>query len=140
MYARSTVTGTFSRQLTARVAVRQSAPIVFLDRPAAGAIVSSPFVLSGWALDPGAPAGTGVDAIHVWAYPVAGGPAVWVGAATYGTSRPDVGAYYGAQFGNAGFTLAGAALAPGAYDLVLFPHSTLSAAFSTPLVVRVTAR
>jgi hypothetical protein len=140
VYARSTVTGTFSKQLTARVTVRQSAPIIFLDRPSAGAIVSSPFVLSGWALDLGAPAGTGVDAIHVWAYPLTGGAAVWVGAATYGTSRPDVGAYYGAQFSNAGFTLAGAALAPGTYDLVLFPHSTLSAAFSTPLVVRVTAR
>ncbi len=76
----------------------------------------------------------------MWAYPVSGGAAQWVGAVSYGSARPDVGAYFGAQFTPSGFSFTGATLPAGTYNVALFPHSTLSGAFSTPLVVRVTVR
>jgi hypothetical protein len=34
--------------------------------------------------------GTGVDVVHLWAYPVAGGAPTFIGQAVYGTPRPDV--------------------------------------------------
>ena len=49
----------------------------------------------------------GVDAVHVWAFPVVNGvvgAGQFVAAATLGGSRPDVAAAFGAQFANAGFT------------------------------------
>ena len=32
------------------------------------AVVSGPFVVAGWALDPKATMGTGIDTLHAWAY------------------------------------------------------------------------
>lgn len=139
-YGRSTVANTFFALTTARLTVRPSAPTIFLDTPTAGATVGRPFTLAGWALDSGALSGTGIDTIHVWAYPVSGGAAQWVGAANYGSARPDVGAYFGTQFTPSGFSLAAATLPAGTYNVALFPHSTLSGAFSAPLVVPVTVR
>ena len=64
-------------------------PLVVIDAPAAGA-VGQPVTVRGWAVDGNAPSGTGVDAVHVYATP-AGGAAVFLGAATYGQARTDVG-------------------------------------------------
>src|SRR4051812_42883486 len=52
-----------------------------VDAPAANATVYSPFLVGGWALDQFASAGSGIDAVHVWAVPVSG-PAIFLGAAT----------------------------------------------------------
>src|SRR4051794_11549707 len=62
-----------------------------VDAPAVNATVSSPFAVGGWALDLSATTGTGIDAVHVWAVPVSG-PATFLGAATLGGARADVGA------------------------------------------------
>ena len=62
--------------------------LVTLESPVAGA-AGQPLEVRGWAVDGSATSGTGVDAVHVWAYPAAGNP-VFLGAATYGLSRPDV--------------------------------------------------
>ena len=85
---------------------------------------------SGHAADPlrprnGKPAG--VDAVHVWAYP-ASGPARFIGAATYGSSRPDVAAVFGARFGNSAWTVA-ADLDPGPWTIVAYLHSSISGGF-----------
>ena len=69
-----------------------------LDVPSSGAAVQGQFAVSGWALDLGADAGTGVDTVHVWAQSVASGEWGFLGAASMGVSRPDVGAAYGASF------------------------------------------
>ena len=71
-------------------------PFVVIDSPVAGS-VGQPLTVRGWAVDGTAPTGTGVDAVHVYATPAGGAP-VFLGAATYGQSRPDVGAAHGSRF------------------------------------------
>jgi hypothetical protein len=97
------------------------------------------FVFAGWALDRGASSGSGVDAIHVWAYPVGGGTPFFVGTGAYGSARPDVAAVFGSQFLNCGYTMVGA-LPPGSYDLVVYSHSAVTGAFETWRIVRVTSQ
>ncbi len=75
-----------------------------IDIPTAGAQVTAPFVVTGWALDETATTGTGIDTVHVWATSTSGVP-VFLGAATMGGARPDVGGVFGARFNNSGFTL-----------------------------------
>jgi hypothetical protein len=74
--------------------------------------------VAGWAIDEAAATGTGVDTLHVWAYPASGSP-IFVGAAGYGGARGDIGTAYGPQFTNAGFSLTGS-LPPGSYDLIVY--------------------
>jgi hypothetical protein len=54
---------------------------IALDTPATGSIVIGAFTVSGWALNRAVPSGTGVDAIHVYAFPAAGAP-IFLAAAT----------------------------------------------------------
>ena len=144
-YAHSTLTGTFNSYGSTDITVTAppSTPSMALDNPAHGSTLSPSFVLVGWAVDRGAPAGTGVDALHVYAYPlvngVLGAPA-FLGPANYGAVRSDVGAVFGNQFTNSGFSLA-ATLSPGSYRLVASAHSTVTSSFvtSTSADVTVTA-
>jgi hypothetical protein len=102
--------------------------------------VEQPFVLAGWAADLDAAAGTGIDTLHVWAYPVTGGAPVFLGTPTLGGVRPDVAAVHGDQFRGAGFALPLQGLNAGTYDLAVFPWSNVTGAFAPPNVVRVTVR
>jgi hypothetical protein len=138
VYARSTVTGTFNN--SASVSIRVLNPVMSIDSPGSSASVARTFAVAGWAIDLGAPSGTGVDAVHVWAYPTTGAAAVFAGAATYGASRTDVGAAYGNRFTNSGYNLTVSSLGAGTYDLVVYAHSPLSNTFVTSRVVRVTVR
>lgn len=70
-------------------------PQVVIDTRRASREVTGAFVLAGWAADPGLDAGTGIDAVHVWAYPVDGRAPTFLGAAAYGGERPDVAAIHG---------------------------------------------
>lgn len=87
--------------------------------------------ISGWALDSRAATGSGVDAIHAYAYPFAGGgAAVFLGAATSFQPRPDVGALYGSQFAQSGFRIQTTRwLHPGPTLIVVYGRSTVSGAF-----------
>ena len=113
---------------------------VVIDTPRSQQDVAQPFVLGGWAADLDAAAGTGIDAIHVWAYPLTGGAPVFLGAATYGGARPDVAAVHGDQFSDTGFGLAVQGLVPGNYDLAVFAWSAVSGGFVPARIVRITAR
>jgi hypothetical protein len=75
----------------------------------------------------------------VWAYPVAGGNPIFVGTATLGQSRPDVGAAFGhSRFNTAGYNLeVNGALPPGSYNLVVFAFSTVAGAFNNAAVVTI---
>src|SRR5262249_28074668 len=116
-----------------------SNPIMSIDTPGQNATLRQPFGLAGWAVDAGAATGSGVDAVHVWAYPASGAPPVWVGAATIGGFRPDVGAYVGAsRFASSGFGLTVAGLPPGAYRIVAFAHSSVTGTFNDTRTVAVT--
>jgi hypothetical protein len=116
-----------------------STPRMNVDMPAAGArVMSNGFAIAGWAIDAAASGSSGVDAIHVWAYPTTGAPAFFVGAASYGQSRPDIISAFGqGYFGGSGFLL-NATIAPGTYDLAVFAHSTVAGAFNNVQMVRVT--
>ncbi len=113
---------------------------VVIDTPTSQQDVGQPFVVGGWAADLSAASGTGVAAVHAWAYPLAGGPPVFLGATAYGGARPDVAAVHGDQFTNSGFGLVVQGLAHGNYDLALFAWSTDAADFVPASVVRVTVR
>lgn len=133
-YAHSSATGAFdeAREVRITVAGAVSAPFGAIDSPAAGAAVGSAFTVSGWAIDRGAPIGAGVDAVHVYAYPNpgSGAPPIFLGVANAGQPRADIASTFGPAFINAGYHLAVSGLAPGAYRLVIFSHSTVSGAFN----------
>jgi hypothetical protein len=77
--------------------------------------------------------------VHVWAYPLAGGPPIFLGVADRG-ARPDVAALYGAQFADSGYGLIVDQLTPGNYDLAVFAASAVTGDFVPAKVVRVTVR
>ncbi len=104
--------------------------------------ITAPFV-AGWAADLDAPDGTGVDGLHVWAYPVGASgntPPIFVDVAAYGGARPDVAAVYGERFLHSGYGVSVSNLAPGTYDLALFAWSTVKHDFLPAKVVRVKIR
>jgi hypothetical protein len=113
---------------------------VEIDTPRSQQDVGQPFLLAGWAADLDAPAGSGIDALHVWAYPATGGAPVFLGTPTRGGVRPDVAAIHGDQFRTAGFALTLQGLTPGTYDLAVFPWSQVTGAFAPPKIVHVTVR
>ena len=115
-------------------------PEVVIDTPASQQYVAQPFLLAGSAVDPDAAQGTGVGAVHAWAYPLTGGAPVFLGAAAYGGSRPDVAGVHGEGFEDSGFGLAVQGLVPGHYDVAVFAWSTERADFVPAKVVRITAR
>jgi len=118
-------------------------PQVVIDVPTArghAVDAAQPLLVAGWAIDTDAEAGTGVDTVHVWAYPVEGGQPLFLGAAAYGGRRPDVAAIHGTRFRDSGYGLIVDTLPPGSYDLAVFAWSTVTVDFVPARVVRVTVR
>ncbi len=116
----------------------QPRPIISIDSPVGG-LVTQPFDVSGWAADLGASSGSGVDAIHVWAWPANGSPQIFVGSTTPGISRPDVGAILGgARFTNSGYRVTVSNLPAGTYTLTVYLHSTVTNTFNAARSVVVT--
>jgi hypothetical protein len=113
-------------------------PLVMLDFPEPVSETGQPFLVAGWAIDRAAATGTGVDAVHVWAFPAGGGGPIFVGAADYGRPRPDVGSIYGARFTNSGFAMEATGLMPGRYMLVAYGHGTETNTFSASRAAEVT--
>jgi hypothetical protein len=138
-YAFSTVSGSFNNSHTARVTVVMpiSNPKMYIDGPSPNQTVTQFFAVGGWAVDLGASSGSGVAALHVWAYPVAGGAPIFVGATTPTINRSDVAAYFGAgRYGASGYYLQGN-LPPGEYNLVVFAFSTVANGFNQAAAVRI---
>jgi len=138
-YAFSTVSGSFNHSASSRVTVVQpiSVPRMYIDAPAPNQTVTQFFSVSGWAIDAGAPSGCGVAVVHAWAYPLAGGNPVFVGAAAVGGYRPDVGGVFGHErFASSAYFLQGS-LPPGEYNLVVFAFSTLAGTFNQAAVVHI---
>jgi hypothetical protein len=141
-FAHSTVANAYSSVAAPNVTVTATNPYVFIDTPGQNTTAPRPFTLSGWAVDTGASTGTGIDAIAVWAYPTGGAMPMFVGFGTYGASRPDIGALFGAsRFTSSGYALTvTAALPQGQYDLVVFGHSTVTGGYTATGGVRVTVQ
>jgi hypothetical protein len=109
-----------------------------IDAPSEGATVNNGFSILGWAIDLAAPSGTGVSAVHAYAYP-ASGPPIFLGIATYGGARPDVGAFYGDRFTNSGYSRTVANLTPGvSYQISVFAKSTVTNSFANSASVNIT--
>jgi hypothetical protein len=114
------------------------APRMEIDMPQFGQHVGVQFTIAGWAIDPaGASQGSGIDALHVWAYPSTGDAPIWVGAAAHGGHRPDVAAAFGGRFLQSGFSVEAAGLPHGTYDVVVYAHSAATNRFTIARVVRV---
>ena len=134
-----TASGGFTIVRSVNVTVVAST-LLAVDAPVVNSTVGRSFLVGGWSFDPSAPSGTGVDTIHVWAFPTAGGAPVFVGVPAYGAPRPDVGGFFGSRFTNTGYNLVVSSLAPGTWDLVIFAHSLVSSSFDAAQVVRVTVQ
>src|SRR5262245_29818048 len=90
VFAHSTVSNSFPLAAAVNVRIVPNAVIV-LDAPAPGTTISAGSIVGGWAADFAAPAGNGIDVVHVWAYPLGGGSPWFVGQAYMDVRRADVG-------------------------------------------------
>ena len=138
-YAHSSVTGEFGYPASARVRAVAGAQLD-LQTPPPGDSNQS-VTVSGTAVDLSAPTGTGIDTIHVWAYPNPGSGTAprFLGVAEYGLERPELELAYGARFRNAGFSLE-TRLDPGPWLVVAYGHSTVSQTFSVYKTVAINVR
>ncbi len=139
VYAHSTVSYSFNNSQSVRITVLapQSLPRMAVDLPGPGQTISQNIRVAGWALDAASSAGTGVNAVDVWAYPLAGGDPIFVGSASLGTFRPDVGAAFGsARYNSSGFDLH-AFVPAGDYNLVVFARSSVIGSFNNAVLVRI---
>jgi hypothetical protein len=125
-----------------RAATGESEVRMFVDSPRAGDSVANGPTVEGWALDPAAALGSGIDAVHVWARraDVAGSAPVFLGAATLGVSRPDVAAAFGPQFNRAGYRLTAASLGTGRYEITVYVRNRRTDRWEDARSVLVTAR
>jgi BACON domain-containing protein len=136
-----------AEQIRVRVAIDakptiEGEPRLVIDMPAAGATVSGRFTVAGWSIDASGPANSsGIDTLHVWAYPIGQRKAdpIWVGVAAYGGARSDVGDLFGPRFARSGYSV-DASLPPGTYDVVVYAHSVASDSFRIARTVRVTVQ
>jgi hypothetical protein len=129
-YARRAGTATFMANAFKDVTITATG-FLFIDTPAPSATVTSAFEVGGWAVDPSAASGTGVDQIHIYIFPNGGAdPPVYIGMASLGWARPDVGAVLGSQFTNSGFHFTVTGATPGNFVLGVYAHSTVTNTFS----------
>jgi hypothetical protein len=138
VFARSTVAGAFNNMQLVRITVEaaDSAPRMWVDTPSQNQTLSQNIRVSGWAIDLGATTTSGVDAVHVWAYPTDGSTPIFVGAGTLGLSRPDVSAAFGARYNGGGFNVQGT-LPPGHYTIVVYARSSVANLFNNVFVITV---
>jgi hypothetical protein len=142
VYARSTVAGAFNNVQVRRVIVEAptSNPLMWVDTPSQNQDLSQNVRVSGWAIDAASATNSGVDAVHVYAYPSDGSAAILVGVAEIGRSRPDVGGAFGStRFNNSGFNVQGT-LPIGSYTIVVFARSSVVGAFNNVFLIPVNVR
>jgi hypothetical protein len=113
---------------SALLTVVESSQAMAVDMPFNNTNVNTSFTVSGWALDQSAASGTGVDTLHIWAFPSGSSAGQFLAVPTYGLARPDIGNSLGSQFTNSGFT-ANVSLTPGQYLLLVYAHSTVTGQF-----------
>lgn len=100
-----------------------SRPQVVIDTPTEDSENSGAFMVAGWAVDPHSTEGSGIDVIHVWAYPMLGGAPIFLGAAKLDGERPDVQEIYGERATNSSYGVAVGPLPRGTYLLAAFAWS-----------------
>jgi YVTN family beta-propeller protein len=131
VYARSARSGVFNARTATVTLTSGSAPAGLVEAPRDGDQVTQPFLLAGWAADLNHGSGTGVDAVHVYAYPEGGGAPIFVGFAQYGTwPRSDVASYFNdSALTPSGYIMLVSGLSIGRYTMVAYAHSTVTGEF-----------
>lgn len=137
VFARSRLTGTFNNARGVVVTVQAGNPRMSIDTPGSNQTIGASFLVAGWATDLASPSGPGVDAVDIFAYPATGAAAIYLGRASIGGNRPDVAAAFGPNAQRSGYGLNASGLPPGAYDIVVFMHSTVTGTFNNAQSVRV---
>src|SRR5262249_454834 len=101
-----------------------------IETPLGGATLPPAFLVAGYAFDPDAVSGPGVDGVVVYAYRNfgSGETPVALGAAAYGLERADVARAYGGQFASSGFQLPSPGLPTGNCRIFPFPPSVVQPA------------
>jgi uncharacterized repeat protein (TIGR03803 family) len=127
LYGTASIGGPDGGGVVFRIKAAFSQPLLTIDIPLAGT-VHLPFEIGGWAIDRGAWNDTGIDAVHVYAFPSSGGP-MFLGAAPLGFARPDVAAAFGRQFADSGWLMKVSTLPEGISTIVAFGHSTVTGGF-----------
>jgi len=124
-FPHSTVTGGFTAPGTSLVMVAPDARIQ-VDGPAPSAAgITVPSTVVGWAVDAATQIETGIDAIHVWAFPTDGGAPIFAGVGDYGQARPDVAAAFGnSAYTNSGYSVTLRELPAGRYRLFVYARRT----------------
>jgi hypothetical protein len=130
----STVTGDEATYSTPIVVQQGTYPRGSLDVPASGQAVSGTISVAGWSVDLAAHDGTGVDRVQIY---LDGTP---VASADLGQSHPEIGAAYGANFVDSGWTgqIALSQVSPGPHTLAARARSRLTGAetsYSTTITV-----
>ena len=145
-YAHNALTNSFDALKLANILLTAPTtnPFISVDTPAPGATVTSAFEVGGWALDAGAPSGTGVDTVQFYVQlPGTGAPGVFIGNGSYGSARTDVAAIFGSRFTNSGYHFTITGLGPGSATLNVYARSTVTGGFtmlrSVPFTVSATA-
>ena len=122
--------------LTQNVEVDGPTILLTLESPGQGAAVGGPVRIQGWAADPRARVGTGVDRVDLYLDGQITTRGVPLGEVAYGESRPDVGAALGgeseagrAQFHRSGFALFWnpAGVTPGTHSLTFYAQGPTGA-------------
>jgi hypothetical protein len=113
-----------------------------IDLPHADQVVAGPLTITGWALDPQADIGSGIEAVHVWAQRTDGvaAQAAFLGAAELSGVRRDVGAAFGRQFDQAGYTLTVPPLASGRYEITVYAWNRRTARWEDARTIHVVAQ
>ena len=137
-YKLSAVTHTFNEQVVVSYRAHgRGAEAMNLDGLSVTGTGTEPTIaLSGWALDGRSLTGSGIDAVHVWAFPTSGGTPVFVGVATPAI-RTDVAQVFGTRFSAAGFTGTFTAPPPGTYDVAVYARSAFTGQFDQARVARI---
>jgi glucose/arabinose dehydrogenase len=137
-YAYVHATGRFDLVRTVNVRIISSV-LLSIDTPGANSTVNRPFLVGGWVFDGAAVSGTGIDALHVWAVS-AGGSSVFLGAATEFGNRADVGAAFGAQFTQSGYTITATLPSPGNWFVLVYARNASTGQFEPPAGIPITVR
>ena len=114
---------------------------IFIDGPVNEARVLRDLQIEGWALDDRSPSGSGVDAVHVWAFSLddPAMPSYFLGVAQYGLARPDVAAAFGARYESSGYRLAATLPNWGRYLIGVYGRATTTMQFEAVRTVVVNA-
>jgi hypothetical protein len=117
-----------------------SAAAIDIETPGAGTVVRPTFAVSGWAFDPGAATGPGVDLVRIYSGPQCAGTVL--GDAALGVWRPDVQAAHGlgSTFAATGFAATVTLPDRGPQQVTACARSTVTGAFAAQQTVSVTAR